>query len=207
MKYAPFLFSYNSSVGDSLGVTRFSGNLNMLVRKLVSDITEFEESRYMTKGNYLFFTAGVEREMKLPGRMDLFLKVDGQIADQPLVTHEQYIAGGMTNVRGYKESEVMGDDALHGTAELAAPDLAPLVGLASKAGIRPYLFYDYAWLETLRPLASQRATNCIQGAGAGIRGVAFKNWQYELDLAFPLVSTSQTDKYSGQWYFRVGFRF
>ena len=56
----------------------------------------------------MYFTAGMERDHKLPSGMGLFLKLDGQIADQPLISHEQYIAGGMTNVRGYKEAEALG---------------------------------------------------------------------------------------------------
>ncbi len=78
------------------------------------------------------FTAGVERDLMLPAGMGLFLKVDGQIADQPLISHEEYIAGGMTNVRGYKEAEALGDDALHGTVELAAPDMGHLLGLGRR---------------------------------------------------------------------------
>jgi hemolysin activation/secretion protein len=208
IKYAPMLFSYNASLPDAHGATRFSSGLNMVFRGLVTDEEKFNQvARYNARGNYLFFTAGVERDLKLPAGMGLFLKVDGQIADQPLVTHEEYIAGGMTNVRGYKEAEALGDDALHGTVELAAPDLGTLLGLASRLRLTPYLFYDYAWLETINPLPSQKATTCLRGTGVGFRGAFLKNWYYELDLGIPLVATSQTPKYHEQLHFKAGVQF
>ena len=145
--------------------------------------------------------------MKLPAKMGLFFKLDGQIADQPLVSHEQYIAGGMTNVRGYKEAEALGDDAFHGTTELAAPDVGLLLGLAGRLQLTPYLFYDYAWLGVIKPLPSQRGTISLQGAGAGFRGTFVKHWYYEVDLGIPLVATSQTEKYHEQVYFKVGAQF
>ena len=49
------------------------------------------------------------------------MKLDGQIASEPLVDNEEYSAGGMENVRGYLESEAMGDNALHGTVEVSFP--------------------------------------------------------------------------------------
>ncbi|MGD0230325.1 MAG: ShlB/FhaC/HecB family hemolysin secretion/activation protein [Syntrophorhabdales bacterium] len=206
VRYAPLLFSYSSSLPDARGATRFSAGLNVAVRSLVSNVEQFEDARYQTRGNYLYLTAGVERDVKLPAGMGLFLKLDGQIADQPLISHEQYLAGGMMNVRGYDEAEVMGDDAFHGTTELSAPDLGPLLGL-KKIQVTPYIFYDYAWLEVINPLPSQRATNDLQGTGAGLRGTAYKNFYYELDLAFPLVATSQTSRYSEHWYFKTGVQF
>ena len=208
IKYAPGLFSYNASLPDALGATRISSGLNMVFRGLITDEDKFNQvARYNARGNYLFFTAGVERDLKLPAGMGLFLKLDGQIADQPLISHEEYIAGGMTNVRGYKEAEALGDDALHGTMELLAPDMGRLLGLADRLRLTPYLFYDYAWLEVINPLPSQRATTCLQGTGAGFRGAFLKNWYYELDLGVPLVATSQTPKYRGQLHFKAGVQF
>jgi hemolysin activation/secretion protein len=79
----------------------------MSCRSLVADAEEFSNKRYKAKPNYLYATAGVQRNQKLPWGMGLFIKIDGQAADQPLVSNEQYAAGGMESVRGYKEAEAM----------------------------------------------------------------------------------------------------
>ena len=122
----------------------------------------------------------LERRQKLPGGAGLGVKLDGQIADQPLISNEQYPAGGMESVRGYKESEEMGDSAFHGMIELSAPDLAPHFGLGERFQIIPYTFYDFAALWVKEPLPGQDAAMDLQGTGVGIRGHISRMWSIRL---------------------------
>lgn len=205
--YTPLTFSYNSSLGDKLGITRFSSGLNMGLRQLSSSDFIFQEARYDACADYLYFTAGAERNQTLPWGTSLFLKLDGQVADQPLISHEQYAAGGMANVRGFMEAAAMGDDALHGTVELSAPDVGPR--LPAKASIQciPFLFYDFAWVDTKKSLAGQADVARLQGAGAGLKGTFRKNIYYELDVAWPVAYTRQLEQYRQQAYFKLGVEF
>jgi hemolysin activation/secretion protein len=207
ISYVPLSFAYSASLPDSSGMTRFSGGLNVAFRGVVTDDRQFDVKRAYARGNYLYLTAGIEREQKLPAKMNLFLKLDGQIADQPLVSNEQYTAGGMGSVRGYKEAEATGDNALHGTIEMSASEDFSLLKIGKKFQLIPYGFYDYAWLETLKSLEGQRKTSLLQGAGAGIRGKIYGIGYYDLALAFPLVHTDRTDKYEWRWHFKVGMQF
>jgi hemolysin activation/secretion protein len=207
VSYAPLSFAYAAFLPDKWGMTRFSSGLNVAFRGLVTDQREFEVKRYNARGNYMFWTAGVERTHNLPAEMSLFLKVDGQIADQPLVSNEQYTAGGIASVRGYKEAEALGDNAFHAIAELSMPDLWRK--LTGKGGVElfPYVFYDYAWLEIGDPLDGQRKTVNLAGVGAGVRGTVFKNVYCEAAVGFPLVHTEQTESNRERWYFKVGVQF
>lgn len=207
LTYLPLSFSYSSSLQDSMGATQFSGGLNMVFRGLVTDEEQFAIKRYKATGDYLYATAGVERLQKLPADFGIFLKLDGQISDQPLVSNEQYAAGGMVSVRGYKESEVLGDDALHGMAEFLAPDLAALVGMGSRMKIIPYAFYDFAMLKILEPLPGQDENINIHATGVGIRGGVSKYFEYEVDLAVPLATASNTQKGDARILFLVKFQF
>ena len=144
-------------------------------------------------------------DWKLPADFSIFFKVDGQIADQPLIFHEEYIAGGMMSVRGYKEASALGDDALHGTAELSAPDLVPLLHLGTRFKVTPFLFYDYVWLNQLDPLQSY--IHNLQSTGVGLRGGVYKNFYYEIDLAYPLAETTAASKYQERWFFKAGVQF
>ena len=179
----------------------------MSFRGLVSDQQQFDEKRAYARGNYFYFTGGIEREQKLPAGMALFCKLDGQISDQPLISNEQYIAGGMRSVRGYKEAEATGDDAVHGTIELSAPEISSLFKLGGKIQATPYLFYDFAWLQMVKPLESENERVRLQGTGIGIRGTAYKNFYYNLAFALPLVATDRTDKWDPHWHFKVGVEF
>ena len=51
--------------------------------------------------------------------------MQGQVADQPLVSSEQFSIGGQDTVRGYLESEALGDYGIAGTLELRSPNIAP----------------------------------------------------------------------------------
>jgi hemolysin activation/secretion protein len=208
ISYMPLSFSYNASLPDeSGGVTQFSGGLNMSFRGLVSDENEFEAKRYKATASYLYATAGVQRTQKLPLGMSLFAKVDGQVADQPLIDNEGYIAGGMTSVRGYLESEATGDNAVHGTLEVSFPD--PLQGsspenwLTKQLQMSPFIFYDIAELITLDPLPSQSGSSTLEGVGAGVRGVLTKSFEYELDWATALHSAAYTKSGDERVYFKV----
>ena len=205
VKYLPFLASYNSSLPDSWGApgsrpasTWSSGGSSPRNRTSASTGT--------TPWGTIFMSPP-EWRGTLPSRqgMGAFLKVDGQIADQPLIPNEQYTAGGMTSVRGYEEAAALGDDALHLTAEISGPDIGPR--LSGRLQLTPYRFYDFARLTVISPLPSQTDTFRLQGAGVGLKGVYGKHWYYEVDYACPLSPMRETDKFEQRWYFKVGAQF
>ena len=205
VKYLPFLVSYNSALPDSLGSTRFSSGLNTVFRGLITEESNFEINRDNARGNYVYLTAGVERNVTLPAGFGAYLKADGQVSDQPLIPNEQYTAGGMTNVRGFEEASVLGDNALHLTAEASAPDLGPR--LSRNLKLTPFAFYDIARLTIQSPLPSQTDTFRLQGTGVGVRGNYTKYFSYELDYACPLSVTRATEKFTQRLYFKVGAEF
>ena len=153
VEYVPLSLAYNGSLPDSSGLTLFNCGFNMAFRGLVTRQQDFDDKRFKARANYFYGTLGAERRQRLPAGASLLVKLDGQIADQPLISNEQYSAGGMDSVRGYKESEEMGDSAFHGVLELAAPNLAPRLGLGERFQLIPYTFYDFAALWVKDPLA------------------------------------------------------
>jgi len=205
--YVPFSLAYGASLADRLGVTQVNAALNLVFRGLGSSSQEFDTKRTSAKDNYVVLLPGLERTLKLPGEAELRLKVDGQVSDQPLISNEQYSAGGMDTVRGYYESEVSGDNALHFTAEVAAPDLAARAGLEGKGQLVPYLFYDYASVRVKQPLPGQAYGFDISATGVGIRGGLPGSFEYELDGAFALRdggnSATNTVKGDGRALFKV----
>lgn len=205
--YAPIVFSYQGTMNDATGYTQFSAGLNFLFRGLASDTEEFAMKRYKSRANYLYFTAGVERYQDLPFGLNLYLKADGQLSDQPLISNEQYIAGGMESVRGYKESEAVGDDAIHGTVELSLPKLVTLFDKAGGFSATPYLFYDAALLKIQDPLAGQEEEITLQGAGAGIRGNITRYMTYEVDFGIALSDTNTTKSEDTLSHFKFKMEF
>ena len=151
-------------------------------------------------------TAGIERNQQLPGGFSLLAKLDGQLSDQPLISNEQYTAGGVESVRGYCESEASGDNALHGVIELAAPELLKQAS-KERFSVIPYLFYDIAHLGVRDPLPGQAWSADLQGIGFGMRGALLKNVDFQTDLGFPLHDTSLTKAGDARLHFKVRYQF
>jgi hemolysin activation/secretion protein len=139
--------------------------------------------------------------------MGLYAKLDGQIANQPLISNEQYNAGGMESVRGYKESEVPGDDAIHGSIELLGPDLGDWMGLTGKVQLMPFVFYDFATLRTQEPLPEQDEWQTLQGVGLGLRGTITKYVEYEVVGARALEDTDKVKSGDFEVHFKVKVAF
>lgn len=202
IEYVPFTAGYASSLIWGGGITRFSADVNFLFRDLfVNDMEEFQAKRAGATGNYIYLTAGVEHRQKLPWDFSLFCRIDGQVADQPLVNNEQYSAGGVTSVRGYKESEILSDNALHGTVELFGPSLM------KKHTVLPYLFYDVAWLANREPLPGEDEQSFIHGTGLGLTG----NWkdkvEFKIDMGVALEDTDNTNSGDIEIHFKTKYQF
>ena len=207
VEYLPFSFSYSGSRPDSGGLTLCNAGLNLSFRGAVAQQDSFENKRYGARGNYLSATLGLERRQQLPGGFGFLLKMDGQLADQPLISNEQFSAGGVESVRGYRESTLLGDNGFHATTELSAPDLAPHLGFGSRFQAVPYLFYDCAALWVKEPLPGQDSSMNLQGTGIGLRGILFRDLEYQLDWAFALSDTSSIMTGDTLVHFKVKYQF
>jgi len=204
--YFPLSFVYTSFLTDPRGVTQFSAGLNMAFRGLISDEKAFAENRYDARGNYLYATGGVQRTQDLLAGTKLFVKADGQVSDSPLINNEQYAGGGLENVRGYYETDALGDSAVHCTIELLAPEMAASHGVCNgKLQCTPFIFYDEAHLFILDALPKQQETFDLEGTGVGVRGLYDKCLEYETCWATALSSTEHTRAGDSRVHFRVKY--
>lgn len=207
VSYAPVSLAYSGSLPHSGGSTSVNVALNVAFRGAVGTAQEFADKRYKARANYLYLTAGIQRMQPLPGGCTLQAKLDGQLADQPLISNEQYSAGGIDHTRGYRESEASGDDSAHGSFELQGPEFLKLVGAGDGHTLTPYLFYDAAGLWTKDPLDGQERVVDIQGVGAGCRGILFHHVEYQTDLGVALRDSSRTGAGDLVWYFKIRYTF
>ncbi len=210
VRYMPLSLAYNSALRDKTGLTTFTLSANLSMRGFTdysADKEQFGDKRAGARGNYIYLTAGMERTQKLPKGLSLFLKVDGQVADQPLISNEQYSAGGMESVRGYKESEALGDNALHASGELISPDIVKLMDLGLPFRMNVYGFYDFAALKVKDPEPEQDEHIKLQGFGLGVRGSVKKYVEYDLSWGIALTDTDRVDKGNDEVNFRVKFMF
>ncbi|MFP4474804.1 MAG: ShlB/FhaC/HecB family hemolysin secretion/activation protein [Desulfatibacillaceae bacterium] len=205
--YLPLSLSYSSSFGGKGARTSLFAGLNAGLRGLVADNEEFREKRFRGRANFLYMTLGVEHERKVPPGLGIFSKLDGQLSDQPLISNEQYAAGGLNSVRGYKESEVLGDDAVHGTFELTAYGLTEGLLPLEEPSWSPVLFYDFCATRLRDPLPGQEEFDYINGAGLGFAARWGDMLETELAWAVALSTVNRTESGANRFHIRLKWKF
>lgn len=180
ISYLPFAVQYNATTQDEQSVTQFGLGMNFGLRGMVGTDDEFNLKRVGARSNFFVLKPEVQRTQVLPRNFQLWGKLDGQFASGPLISNEQYVAGGANSVRGYLEAEAAGDRALHATLELRSPALPHGDWLQE---LRLVGFYDIATLRVVDATADEREQHTIAGTGLGLRLKARQNWNASVSVA------------------------
>jgi len=198
IRYALFLLGYDASLrlGDSLTSLNAAGHFS--IRGLGNDPTEFERRRYQARADFFYFTADVKHQQPLPADFLLSTRLSGQISGQPLISNEQFSVGGVQSVRGYHQTQQLGDNGLNASLELYGPRLwaGRLLG-----------FYDWATLWIENPLAANPARYTLASAGLGLRMQILRHFQGELDWGYPFYRQGTVDTGQQRLDFRVSYEF
>lgn len=114
--------------------------------------------------------------------LEILLRVDAQLASDPLFSIEQFAVGGINTVRGYRENLIVRDSAVVASIEPRYTVYRfplPLIGDEEKDGaiqIAPFFDYGRAWSAT----GSEPPANNLASIGLGLRWQPFGNMQTEL---------------------------
>jgi hemolysin activation/secretion protein len=213
ISYLPFALGYEASMQDEGRLTQLGATLNFSLRGLADEtvectpgvfLNEFACKRSGGSANYVYLKLDAKHTRALKNGWSLFSRASGQLAGGPLISNEQFTAGGVDSVRGYLESNSSGDDGIALGAELRAPSLAKR--LSPKLNdFTPYVFAEGASLRVLEPLGGQTDRFDLLAAGLGVR---FKGWggaTGALDLAWPFEDAGQTEAGDGRLHFRLGY--
>jgi len=151
-----------------------------------NEVDQFKNKDLDSKENFAHINLDASYSHAFKRDIVAALRVSGQIADSHLVTNEQFSAGGITSVRGYLQSEAVGDTGVVGSIELRSPSVAPLLP-SFVDELRFYAFGDAAKIHVLNVAPDQKGNFDLLGAGIGARISLFKAFNGELVVAVPLV--------------------
>ena len=189
--YTPLVATYNGMWLRQGGSTAIEATSTMGVRGFLGNNEDsFAAKRSGASADFFYVRGGVKQTLNV-SRWNLTGKVDVQAASGPLVPNEQYAAGGADTVRGYKESERLGDDAVRIALEARAPSwrLGP-EGTDLRLTILG--FFEGARLRVRQPLFPQPGSYVIRGAGFGLRLSGPRGLSFDVDLARALVDAQVT---------------
>lgn len=204
IEYYPFSANYGATWLAENGFTEFNTSLNFHIRGMGSGERDYSNKRFNADGDYVFLRGDLAHTHDLKGGSQVFGKVQGQIASQPLINGEQIAGGGLGTVRGYLEATVLGDNGVFGTVEVRGPSF---IGTPDKNGARSdewrfHAFADVGLVGIYDSLPSQQDQFGLASAGAGTRFKVRNHYNGSVDVAVPFIS--QTDASSGD--VRVTFR-
>jgi len=204
--YYPLSAIYSATWAPKGSVTEFNAGVTFHLRGLGSTSAAFDNSRFGSGASFIYFHGDLSHTHDLPGGLQIFGKIQGQLADQPLLSAEQFSAGGLDSVRGYLEGEVPGDDAFCSSLEFRSPSVISWLG--QKTGEwRFYVFGDTAWLTKISSLPNEDSRFSLESLGAGSRIQVLDHFSGSIDAAEPLTSQSTTKAHDIRVTFRAGVNY
>jgi hemolysin activation/secretion protein len=204
--YFPVSAAYSATWADKGYETDLNASLNFALRGTGADETDFNNQTSGAHGNFFYLRGDLSHTRDLPGGFQFFVKGQGQAADQPLIPDEEFSGGGLGTVRGYLESEALGDNGIIGTTEIRSPSLSPDLG-KSVDEWRFYLFTDAGLLGRNEPLPEEQSTFKLASVGVGSRIKLAGHINGSLDVGLPLDNGPDTNAYETQLTFRLWAEF
>jgi len=166
-------------------------------------------SRLGAGGEFQKINLAFVRVQKMPFSSYMILKADGQYASDDLTVPEEMAIGGADSVRGYPQSEYLGDQGYEVTLELRVPPpfvgntKIPFLGKRIKDVVQVIGFIDNAGVYYKHYSVGEQRHQQLTGAGAGLRFNLPWDITARVDCGFPVGSTEPSDGANAHVYFEI----
>lgn len=182
--YYPITAQYSLARRTDRDELDLSLGVNAGLRGLGAGDRGFGLKRFNASANWVSLRSELSYLYKYPGDWRAGIKLSGQIAGGPLISNEQFSAGGLDSVRGYFESQELGDDGATMQFQIDSPSFSD--GVKWMNEMRVFGFVDAGILHVRDALQSQQSVTNLLSVGAGLRFRAFKYFNASTLLAAPL---------------------
>lgn len=201
IEYYPFALGYTGLLRSARATTQVDVGARFAFSGLGSDNEEFGVNRAFARGQQFSLRASVDHTRELFAGLRGRLRLGGQITDQPLISNEQFSAGGLDSVRGYLESEALGDSGWDASLELRSPSLFGSAELIDD--LQLYAFVDGAHLRLRKTLPEQQAAYSLGSGGLGL-DMHLGQWVNGAFVwAYPFKDGPTTGSGDSRWLFRM----
>lgn len=204
LDYVPVNARYDGSKQDAHGVTAFGvgASVNAWYNGSREQLDEITGSKRST-GHWVTINPTITRDFYFPKNWTLSLHGEAQWASEPLISNEQFGAGGVNSVRGYHEGEVFGDKGWRVNTELKTPP--HVVGIAygkTPLTLRGSIYMDYSEVSLIDPQGREN-TIPLWSAGAGWVMSLGTHWETHLLFSVPLNQGPSTEAMQPQFSFSL----
>lgn len=218
VRYLPLSLAYSGSwlqgpVSTSLNASGVFALARLLQRDVLCAgfvIDQFECTRQGADGGFSTLRAEVRQDRPLVADWKLGVRLAGMVSTQPLISGEQFVAGGADSVRGYYEAEAAGDRGWLTSFEVSSPNFAPAPTEGARFALTDLTavgFIDAARAYLYRPGIGQAPRVALIGTGVGLRMRAGRAASLRLDLGWPLKATVSTARNDPRLTFGLGLTY
>lgn len=204
--YTTWSLAYGGTRRTDTSAIGFNLSTNFGFRGVTNEEPEFEYKRYLARPNYFYLRGSAQYEHAAWWNTRWYVRAAGQYAIEPLISNEQLSIGGAESVRGYLESETLGDLGVSASLEWRAPALLrwlPFVSPESYA----FAFVDGGVVAVVDALPDQATRVELSSVGLGLRIAAFDGLQAALDGAYTLQDSDRTDAHDTRLHFQLSYGF
>ncbi|MFC3653144.1 ShlB/FhaC/HecB family hemolysin secretion/activation protein [Dyella humi] len=202
LTYYPLSASYTGQRTGDKSTTNFTLTGNFGWRGVGSSNQAFDNQRYNARDNFADLHLDFGYVRSFAGDFAVATRASAQASDQPLISSEQFAAGGMSTVRGYLSAEDTADNGAIASVELRTPSIHAWLGSFANDW-RFHVFVDSARLMLIDPLAEQRGRFTLLSTGVGTSFTVFHVLNGDLEYAYPLRDGVQTRAHDGHLLFSV----
>lgn len=228
LRYLPLQMAYSGSWSGTSSQTQLSGTfiaaLRRVLQRSVPDCPRLDGSfgpadqfacnHNGADGGFGLLRLDLRHTERFGGHQ-FMVRLATQLAQQPLVSGEQFTVGGADTVRGYLESSAAGDHGLLGSLQWRSPGFgAWWRGPADAAADAPWwadasaiAFLDVARVSVLEPAAGQQARIPLLGSGIGLRLEGRGRVSGGIDVAWPHKATFNQPAGAARVHARLALRF
>jgi len=195
IRYVPITGAYSINRSDDVSSSNLTLSVSAGLRGIGSDSSDYFDKRAYATANFVHLNLEADHTQTLGDGTSVFLRLSSQLSDQPLISAEQFSGGGLTTVRGFLQSETVGDNGVFASAELRTPNLSPMLGETVSRFVddwRFYTFVDGAQTWVIQPLADQDASSSLVSVGLGARLQLIRYLYGDLLIGLPLSDTLAT---------------
>ncbi len=203
--YVPLTITWQGTWLRGEAVTSMSASAVLGTRGVGTDTASFDQKRYLAKPNFAYLRGDISNLQPLFFGTQIYFKMTGQLAAVPLISNEQFGAGGFDTVRGFLESETLGDYGATLQAEVRSPPVGELLTWLSET--RGFVFADAGTVGLRNALVQQRDQYGLASTGLGIRLRAFDYLSTDIFGAHTLTAGTTIKSGDNRLLFRVNGAF
>lgn len=189
--YGMVTLQYSLSQRTQTHDVDFGVGLSAGLRNTGSSNEVYSYKRYGAKANWVTLRGDAGYTHRYKGDWQVSGRLSAQYAGKPVISNEQFSAGGLDSVRGYYEGQFLGDDGASAQVQIDFPSFHKWLGNWSNEA-RMFVFADGAALRTYLPLGEQKTSEKLASLGGGLKLRAFTRFNASVVLAAPQVGAGNT---------------